>query len=198
MSDTTTPSLARLARGGGPGSGRRQFLSLLMLTLPFAAHAHTPYRQWAVYRQRFLLILSSRDDPPSDELAERFAATLRETLPESRAQVARAPHVDRIASLMSTRQMDVAVLRESQVSALFKGETPFADYGPVPLRVLAQTAGYQFVCREDFKKQHAYLVTEALVGSLPGVKDTTVAQTSNGVPLHAGTLAFLRGEQLEE
>jgi hypothetical protein len=195
--DATTPSLARSARGGGLGRGRRHFLSLL-LALPFAAHAHTPYRQWAVYRQRFLLILSSRDDPPSDELAERFAATLRETLPASRAQVARAPHVDRIASLMSSRQMDAAVLQEGSVRALFKGDAPFVDYGPVPLRVLAQSAGYQFVCREDFKKQHAYLVTEALIGSLPGVKEATVADTANGVPLHAGTLAFLRGEPFEE
>jgi len=177
---------------------RRLFLSLALLALPFAARAHTPYRQWKVYRQRYLLILSSRDDPPSDELAERFAATLRETLPESRAQVARAPHVERIASLISTRQMDVAVLQEATARALFKGDAPFVDYGPVPLRVLAQSAEYQFVCREDFQNRHAYLVTEALTRSLPGVKTATVADPSNGVPLHAGTLAFLRGEPLEE
>jgi hypothetical protein len=178
---------------------RRHALTALgLLAVSAAARAHTPYRQWKVYRQRYLLILSSRDDPPSDDLAERFAATLREALPESRAQVARAPHVQRIASLISSRQVDVAVLQAGNARALFNGEAPFSDFRPVPLRVLVQSGEYQCVCRDDFLDRHAYLVSEALIRNLPGLEPSAVAHPSNGVPLHAGTLAFLRGEPLQD
>jgi hypothetical protein len=176
---------------------RRVLTALAALAVAPWLSGHTPYRQWKVYRQRHLLILSSRDDPPSDELAERFAATLRETLPASHAQVARAPHVQRIASLISTHQMDVAVLQERHSSALFLGEPPFAEFGRVPLRVLIQSGGYQFVSRQDFPDRHAYLVTEALSRNLPGVQ-ADLSPPANGVPLHAGAIAFLRGDPLED
>jgi hypothetical protein len=176
---------------------RRALTALAALAVMPWLSGHTPYRQWKVYRQRHLLILSSRDDPPSDELAERFAATLRATLPASHAQVTRAPHVQRIASLISTRQIEVAVMQEGNSSALFHGQAPFAEFGPVPLRVLIQSSGYQFVSRDDFPDRHAYLVTEALSRNLPGLQ-ADLSPPANGVPLHAGAIAFLRGDPLEE
>ena len=181
-----------------PMNRRRALSALGLLAVSAAALAHTPYRQWKVYRQRHLLILSSRDDPSSDDLAERFATTLRDALPESRAQVARAPHVQRIASLISTQQMDVAVLQAGNARALFDGAAPFLDYPAVPLRVLVQSGDYQCVCRDDFLDRHAYLVSEALLSNLPGLEPSAMAQPSNGVPLHAGTLAFLRGDPLQD
>jgi membrane fusion protein (multidrug efflux system) len=81
-------------------------------------------------------------------------------LPDSRAGVGRAPNLQRLASLLSSAQADVAVLRMDNALALYRGQPPFADFAPMPLRVLVETQGYQLVCREDFKERHAYLVAE--------------------------------------
>lgn len=180
---------------------RRRFLSVLSSSAALLLlAAHTPYRQWKVYRQTHLLVFTSRDDPRSDELGERIAARLRELLPQSKAQVARAPHVARIASLITTGQADVAVLSRANAAALFARQAPFADYLPVALRVLVENQQYQLVCREDFKPEHAYLVAEALAGGSgePGISVPLHQGAAQGiVPTHPGALAFARGERLE-
>jgi hypothetical protein len=176
---------------------RRKVLVAFTALLPaLPLHAHTPYRQWKVYRQRYLLILSSRDDARSDELADRFATALRERLPDSRAQAARAPHVQRIASLISSKQMDVAMLSLNNARLLARGDPPFEETGVVPLRSLVQDGEHLLVCREDFPARHAYLVSEALLRNLPGVN--APEQSSDTVPVHSGTLSFLRGEPLAD
>ena len=154
---------------------------------------HSPYRQWKVYRQTHLLLFTMRDDPRSDELGESLSATLRARLPASRAQVARAPHAQRIASLISSAQADVALLRRDDARALYRGEGAFADYGRVPLRVLVEVEGYRLVCRDDFRFEHAYAVVEALSAEpLPAA--LRVPLDAQDVPTHDGALALARGE----
>src|SRR5262245_28166630 len=173
---------------------RRPFLALFgsgVASLVLAGH--TPYMQWKLYRQAHLLIFTTRDDVGSDELGERIAKRLLEALPDSKAQVARAPHVARIASLITSNQADVAVLSHANAAALFARKDAFADFPPVALRVLVATPQYQLVCREDFRLDHAYLVAEALAGD-PGVPSLAVPTGAGPVPTHAGALAFLRGE----
>ena len=91
------------------------------------------------------------------------------------------------------------MLTAANALALYRGEPPFADYARVPLRVLVASDGYQLVCRDDFKREHAYLVVEALMRE-PRVVALTVpagdAGTDVAVPTHAGALAFVRGEPL--
>jgi len=173
---------------------RRPFLALLGSgAAALLLSGHTPYMQWKLYRQAHLLIFTTRDDAGSDELGERIAKRLLETLPESQAQVARAPHVARIASLITSNQADVAVLSHANAAALFARQDPFADFPPIALRVLVETPQYQLVCREDFRLDHGYLVAEALVGE-PGVPALAVPTGAGPVPTHAGALAFARGE----
>jgi hypothetical protein len=90
---------------------RRDALRLVVTgAASLLAGGHAPYGQWGVYRKRYLLILTTRADPTSYELGTRIAAVLAERLPDSRARVSRAPHTERIASLMSSKQMDVALI----------------------------------------------------------------------------------------
>jgi hypothetical protein len=175
---------------------RRPFLAALTgSAAALLLSGHTPYRQWKLYRESHLLVFTTRDDPGSDELGERIAARLREVLPDSGAEVARAPHAARIASLITSNQADVAVLSRANAAALFDRREPFADYPAIALRALVETAQYQLVCREDFKPDHAYLVAEALAGD-PGVPALTVPGSAGAVPPHPGALAFARGEPL--
>jgi hypothetical protein len=185
---------------GSGETGRRQVLRLALAGAAFAlVGGHAPYGQWGVYRKRFLLILTNREDPASYELGERVAAILAARLPESRAQVSRAPSKARIGSLLSSHQMDLALMHRNDAAALRGGTPPFVDHGPVPLHAIIGTGDYFLVCRDDFSARHAWLIADALAqdGGIPiaalipgAAHDSSPAER---VPLHPGALAFFTG-----
>lgn len=180
---------------------RRQFLSLAAGSAGWVLLCgHSPYRQWIVYRETHLVILTSRDDLGADELGEKFAAIVRGALPDSRAAVGRGPRVQRIASLISTQQVAVGVVSRPNALAMYHGEGPFRQYGAIPLRVLVQNDAYRLVCRDDFLPQHGFLLAEALMGngkdlglSIPGPGTAG----SGDIPPHVGALAFAEGRRLD-
>jgi hypothetical protein len=180
---------------------RRQFLSLTAGSAGWVLLCgHSPYRQWIVYRETHLIILTSRDDLGADDLGEKFADIVRGALPDSKAAVGRGPRVQRIASLISSRQAEVGVVSRPNALAMFHGEGPFQQYGAIPLRVLVQNDAYRLVCRDDFLPQHAYLLAEALMESgadlglsVPGRN----AADAGEIPPHVGALAFAEGRSLD-
>jgi hypothetical protein len=175
---------------------RRQFLTVCAAATGAVLLAgHSPYRQWQVYRQTHLVIFTSRDDPGADDLGEALAALIRTALPDSKAAVARGPRVERIASLMSTGQAEVAVVSHGNARAMFRGEAPFQVYGAIALRVLVQNGAYKLVCREDFLPQHGYLVAEALMenGRDLGLSIPGRATNTGDVPPHVGAVSFAEG-----
>jgi hypothetical protein len=175
---------------------RRSTLRLVFIGgVSLLASGHAPYGQWGIYRKRFLLILTARDDPTSHELGTRIAALLAAHLPESGARVSRAPHKERIASLLSSKQMDVAVMHWNDAANLRAGALPFSHYGPVPLQAIVAMGDHQLVCRDDFPARHAWLLAEALSKDQQSVGprgDGAVA----GVPLHPGAQAYFSGRPL--
>lgn len=176
---------------------RRQFLSLMGGSAGwFLLSAHSPYRQWIVYRETHLMIMTSRDDPAGDVLGEELAAITREALPDSKAVVARGPRVQRIASLISTRQAEVGVVSRANALAMFHGEGAFRDYGAIALRVLVQTDRHQLVCRDDFLPEHGFLMAEALLQNGSGLGLSIPRRDTVGageIPAHVGALAFAEG-----
>jgi len=153
-----------------------------------------------VYRETHLMILTSRDDLGGDDLGEKIAAIVRGALPDSRATVGRGPRVQRIASLIATRQAEVGVVSRPNAMAMFHGDEPFRQYGAIPLRVLVQNDAYRLVCRDDFLSEHGFLLAEALMEngrdlglSIPG-RD---AVDGSDIPPHVGALAFAEGRPLD-
>ncbi len=159
--------------------------------------AHSPYRQWVIYRQTHLVILTSRDDPGADDLGEKVAARVRAALPDSKAAVGRGPKVQRIASLIATRQAEVAIVSRANALAMVHGSAPFDQIGAIDLRVLARNDDYLLVCRDDFPRAHAYLVAEALVDQGNPLGLFVPVPASAEIPPHAGALAFADGQTLE-
>jgi len=148
----------RAVLGGG--------LAAAACALAPAAMAHTPYRQWVVYRKTHLLIGCHRGDPTAYDLARAVAAELAHHLPTSRARVARAPAASRLASLLATDQLDVAVLGPADARAMRAAEGVFAAYGTIDLRTLAILPDRRALfAHARFPADHTELVTEALVGS---------------------------------
>jgi hypothetical protein len=159
---------------------------------------HAPYGQWGVYRRRYLLILTSRADPPSFELGKRVAEVLADRLPSSKAQVSRAPNNERIASLISSHQMDVALMRQDDAAALRQGRPPFAGHGPVKLFTIVGIGEFLLACRDDFAARHAWLIAEAFDKSrdvLPVLlpRPSTSEPPDSRIPLHPGALRYFTG-----
>lgn len=183
---------------------RRVFLRLLLagvytMSFPAVANAHTPYRQWKVLRQRFLLVHSSRTDPVSDDIAEKLVAILDQVLPKANAMVARAPDQQRIASLMTTGQAVLAVMPAAEAEDLYQRRGDFHDLKGEQLRTLVVIGDHRLVTVASFPRHHAWLVTAALIEN-GGELAIRVADSSTGgdsVPLHDGAAAFANGESLE-
>jgi len=177
---------------------RRWLLRLgLAATAWVVASGHTPYRQWTVYRQRHLVIGTCRADEPTYPLGKEIAATLATYLPESEARVSRAPNQWRLASLISTGQIQAILLSRADATALAAGDAPFADFGGLPLAALFAFGDYLLVSRPDFPQRHAYLVTQTLAEhakQIPGARPLAVV--GDTVPTHPGALAYVQGQPL--
>ena len=124
--------------------------------------AHTPYRQWEVYRRKHLLIGCHRDDPASYAISKGIVASLAVRLPDARSRVARGPTAGRLASLIATGQMDLAVLQPSVASDIRRGAGIYKAWGPVSLTHLLSIGEHQLVAQADFPNHHAWMVVQAL------------------------------------
>jgi hypothetical protein len=177
---------------------RRKFLqACLTATAWFATGAHTPYRQWQVYRRRHLLIGTSKADAPSYPLGQKIAELLATELPESSARVTRGPDPWRLASLLTTAQLEVALLSSVDVAALRDGRAPFAAFGPTALNALFAFGDYLLVCRPDFPAHHAYQVAQTLAvnaGLIAGAR--LIDASASPIALHPGARAYLLGEPM--
>jgi hypothetical protein len=181
---------------------RRSFLSLGALAsssvlLPMQlAMAHTPYRFWDVFRKRNMQILTSHDDYTGDETGDVWVATLREKLPLSRAMVSRTQYMTRMASLLKTDQVKIAVLSYQHAQQIVTGEPPFEDYAPLQLDILVDNGKYLLVTLPNLPLYHGYLVTTALMEAADKLQLINPGQGRFGMAVHAGAQAYYRGEKL--
>jgi TRAP-type uncharacterized transport system substrate-binding protein len=177
---------------------RRGFLQTgLAASAWLTASAHTPYRQWQVYRQKHLLIGTSKTDAPTYPLGQKVAQVLAAHLPESSARVTRGPDPWRLASLLTTGQLEVALLSEIDVAALRDGRAPFDAFGPTDLNALFAFGDYVLVCRPDFPAHHAYQVVQTLSENAAGIPGAmSVDATASPVAIHAGARAYALGEPM--
>lgn len=184
-----------LTRSGFSTMRRRELLRVgLAATAWLAASAHTPYRQWQIYRRKHLLIGTSKADAATYPLGQEIAEVLATHLPESSARVTRGPDPWRLASLLTTGQLDVVLLSGEDVAALRDGAPPFEAFGRTELRTLFRFGDHWLVTRPDFPAHHAFEVARTL-GEQAGTIEAANPAGSNTspVPVHPGALAFTTG-----
>lgn len=169
---------------------RRAVLAGLGALAAGGAGAHTPYGQWVAYRKKHLLVGAHRGDPRTYDLAKAVVAALGRELPAARARVARGPRPERLASLIGTGQLMLAVIAEGEAIAMTISRAPFENYRPTPLTALARLdTTYGVYAAQGMPADHAWLVTGAL--SYDGI-----ATAPPGTPIapHPGAAAFWAGE----
>jgi TRAP-type uncharacterized transport system substrate-binding protein len=142
---------------------RRSFVQLLGLAgAATGMLGHSPYRQWQVYRQSRLIIVTSAADSAAYPLAERVAALLLQHWPESRALASRASDTREVVKLLASQQLDVAIFSAAEARDAAEGRGRFAAEGALPLRALGVLGAYLLVCREDFPADRAEAVARIL------------------------------------
>jgi len=177
---------------------RRRALKLFALAAAWVSgSAHTPYRQWQVYRQRHLLIGTSKADAPTYPLGQEIAGLLAAHLPEASARVTRGPDPWRLASLLTSGQLEVILLSAADALALQDGRAPFEAFGATPIRALFGFGDHYLICRPDFADHHAYLVVGTLTEHGGGIEGAAPADpVTSPVPIHPGAVAYARGRPM--
>lgn len=173
---------------------RSVLIALPALLVASAARAHSPWGQYAVYRQKHLLVLSTRDDAPTYEYSKRLVEAINKDAPEASARPARARDLDRAYNLLRTDQFQFALLSEDKVEAMRAATGPFAGRPAVDLRTIYRFGGLEFVVRADFPDNLVAIVAHAVMsnlGDLPGAAppEDVLATAS----LHAGARAAIDG-----
>jgi len=123
---------------------------------------HTPFPQWKVYRQRHLFIAVDRTDATAYSLSHVLTEILDRDLPAAEAKVTRAVNAVGVASLMSTAQLDVALMRKIDAVAWMQNAAAFQAIEPVSLRTLVDLGDYLLLCRADFPDRHAAVIAHTL------------------------------------
>jgi hypothetical protein len=178
--------------------GRRHAAKLLTATLAVVAlTAHTPYGQWTVYRRRNLFIVASRTDAAAVGLAQVLVKGLARELPESHARFTRATDPVRIASLLATEQLDVAVISRNEAASMHAGLGAFKGIGPIPLRLLADFGGHLLVAIQSFRERHAFLLAEAIEHLRSSLPLAAALSLPLPIPEHPGAAAYRREKILE-
>ena len=170
-------------------AGRRALLAGALagaaLLLPGRALlAHTPYRQWKVYRQRHLMLGASREDAASYPKAKAIQALLEEHLPEASARVARARTRRRLADLLATDQLRIILLSVEDAAALSQGRPPFG--GPLAVRTLWRFGDHVMVVRASFPPTHAWVLARTFAQHGAALAGSSSAPADLVVPLHEG------------
>ena len=181
--------------------------TLLTLGTGFAASVLAGYRPaiadmepdglTRTYRRFRLLVVGQRDDARASELLESSVDVLAHYLPGTRAKLIRAADARRVGVLVGTRQQDVAIMTRESAEALVFAEPPFADIRNVPLRLVVSFGSHVLVCRTDFENRHAYAVAQALVEH-KNLLPAPAAAPDGVIPIHPGSAAFFRGEDMPE
>ncbi len=153
------------------------------------AAAHTLYGQWVTYRRKHLLIGCHRKDPETYVLAKRVVAELSESLPAAKARPARAPRPERLASLLGTDQIDVAILSEQDASAMSAGQGRFSPYGALPLRLLSPVGKHLLLAHARFPERHAWALADALFHHGAALKPAV----GDALDWHPGVVAWSAG-----
>ena len=126
------------------------------------------------------------------DLARKIVTELNDKLPAASARVARAPTPGRIASLIGTAQLDVALISHQEAVDMSNGIGTFQPYGKIDIKTLFLTQNYALIGRAEIPDRHGWLIAHALDGSELKITD----KADPPVPWHRGVINFHSGNPL--
>ena len=183
-SSATEPTVIPRGRAGRRALLAAALAGAALLVSGRVLLAHTPYRQWQVYRRRHLMIGASREDPATYPKAKEIQAFLEKHLPEASARVARARTRRRLADLLATDQIRIVLLSFEDAEALVRGRPPFRS--SVEVRTLWRFGDHLMVVRPSFPPAHAWMLARAFAEHGAALAGSSPAPAPAATPLHEG------------
>ena len=156
---------------------RRLFLFGVAALTPTLLKAHSPWGQYQVYRQKHLLILSTRDDKKSYPYSKTLAAAINISAPEAKARPARAVNLKRAYDLLRTKQFTFALLPADQLEKIRGGQVDDSINAKVDLRTIYSFGELEFVVQYDFPEQLVKIVAHAVAKNRNKVPEAASPQT---------------------
>ena len=172
---------------------RRSFLCLLSIGWPSIVVAHSPWGQYQVYRQKHLLVLSTRDDSESYPYSKKLVEALNVAVPSAKARPARAVNLERAYNLLRTDQFQFAILSSSNVSMLRRGIGQFEGRQTIDLRTIYEFGELEFVVRADFPENLVAVIAQGVLETLPMLPSAaSIDKVRTNPNIHPGALKVLR------
>ena len=156
---------------------RRKFLTAALAFVPSVSLAHSPWGQFQVYRQKHLLILSSRDGGESYSYSKLLAIALNREQPSAKARPARAENLARLYDLMRTKQFTFALLEDSQFQEIkqLDAKNEHSKYR-WDVKSIYSFKDMRLVVQSDFDEQLVRIVTYAVAESSVWLPDAHSAK----------------------
>lgn len=178
---------------------RRALGALAVLAAWISLSGQALQREWKRAGGGNLALHINGEDAGSADAAELLAKQLHKALPDTDIQVARGASAAAVDEVMAKTQGVLAFVAYDIALQMYRGEGPFSALGPIPLRVLVENYKYQLVCRPDFTREQAYVVTQAIMQDSDMLKLTVPDRSTPGpgrasIPTHPGALAFLKSD----
>ncbi len=146
-----------------------------------------------MYRQKHLLVLSTREDPESYPFSKELVEALNASVPAAKARPARAVDMERVHNLLRTDQFQFAILSRANIAMLREATGQFNGKQKVDLRTIYEFDDLEFVVRADFPENLVAVVTHGVLESLSMLSGATpVEQVRENPYLHPGALKALR------
>jgi hypothetical protein len=147
---------------------------------------HSPYRQWAVFRETHLIIAVSDDTPGAFAVSEMVARSLAAHVRHSKALATLARSDVEVAKLLGSRQLPLGLFLGDDAADALQARGRFAGEAPLPLRALAVLGPYLLVALEDFPAEKAGEIARSLDEHPPDGVPAGAGPAASPVPLHPG------------
>jgi TRAP-type uncharacterized transport system substrate-binding protein len=157
---------------------------------------HSPYRQWYAYRAKHLVVVAAESRPGAMELATAVASAIAARWPETKAVPAAARTTTEVVKLLRSGQLQVALLPPADALEALQGRDRFADDAKVPLRVVAVLGSDLLVVLEDYPRERARRIAQALAeheGPWP-LAARPALRSPAPLPFHPGALDYFDGK----
>ena len=135
---------------------------LFVIAISLLISGHAPWGQHEVYRQMHMLLMCSKNDNGAFEFTKNIANIFDIYLPEAKAKVARARDGERLANLLITNQIPLAI-----VSNYFLVNLQKSDLSTYKKLLKTSNTIYTFkkmslISNNDFPDEHVTYIAEAL------------------------------------
>ena len=169
-------------------------IGLLFLGLIVVGNSwsHSPWSQYQAYRQKHLLILSTRDDLPSYAFSKRLVEAINSIEPTANARPARARNLKRAYDLLHSNQMQFAVLSKNNIENMRLATESFEGLERLELKTIYIYGDLEFVVLANFPSKLASIVTHAIIDTREQFEDAVSIENLKGLKtLHPGTKMVL-------